>query len=84
MSILNLFFRNNSNSSDDLETRVKTLEERISTLEKAYIELSNITKKISVLSIKTSQELDNLAKFVKEKERKNVLSYDKKLEDLDN
>ena len=64
------FFRNASQSST--EEKVKALEKKVLELETAYTELSSVTKKVTLFSIKTSQELDKLVKILQHEEREEL------------
>lgn len=77
------FFRNASQSST--EEKVKALEKKVSELETAYTELSSVTKKVTLFSIKTSQELDKLVKILQHEEREELNTLlEKKTDDVYN
>ena len=77
------FFRNASQSST--EEKVKALEKKVLELETAYTELSSVTKKVTLFSIKTSQELDKLVKILQHEEREELNTLlEKKTDDVYN
>lgn len=77
------FFRNASQSST--EEKVKALEKKVLELETVYTELSSVTKKVTLFSIKTSQELDKLVKILQHEEREELNTLlEKKTDDVYN
>lgn len=77
------FFRNASPSST--EEKVKALEKKVLELETAYTELSSVTKKVTLFSITTSQELDKLVKILQHEEREELNTLlEKKTDDVYN
>jgi len=77
------FFRNASPSST--EEKVKALEKKVLELETAYAQLSSVTKKVTLFSIRTSQELDKLVKILQREEREELNTLlEKKTDDVYN
>jgi phage shock protein A len=51
------------------DDRVKQLERRVEDLEKALVDLSSNFRKLASLSLKTGEELENLANYIKRNEK---------------
>lgn len=75
MFILDFFSRLLTNTTTE---KIDLLEKKVVLLENALCELSNVTKRVTLLSIKTSQELDNLVKFLQKKEHEELDVFSEK------
>jgi len=68
MFIFDVFFRKRE------DERVKQLEKRVQDLETVVLEMSANFRKLASLSLRTGEELDNLANYIKRRESGVTLS----------
>lgn len=67
------------------DDRVKQLEKKVSDLEAALLEVTYNFKKLTALSLRLGEEVDNLAQHIKSKEKSSIhTSHLKKNDDFYN